>query len=130
MKQRWGEVFVSHQTFIYHRLRLSPSKHGDTNREAGNETGRTNRGKRIGLGNPGDTQTKKNPSRGKSPRLLLLPSAFPEPREKAKESRRRSRGEEAVSTNQSFAIVSIDSSKPGEHILLLALFQLAFTLCK
>lgn len=73
---------------------------------------------------------KKNTSRGKSPRPLLLPSAFPEPREKAKESRRRSRGEEAVSTSQSFAIVSIDSSRPGEHILLLALFQLAFTLCK
>jgi hypothetical protein len=60
---------------------------------------------------------------------LLLPSAFPEPREKAKESR-RSRGEEEVSASQSFAIVSIDSSRPGEDILLLALFQLAFTMCK
>jgi len=34
----------------------------------------------------------KNTSRGKSPRPLLLPSAFPEPREKAKEDRKKERG--------------------------------------
>ena len=40
----------------------------------------------------------------------------------AKESRRRSRGEEVVSASQSFAIVSIASGRTGKRPLLLALF--------
>jgi len=40
----------------YRNQREQGPRTGDKNGEAGNETGRTNRGKRTGLGNPGDTK--------------------------------------------------------------------------
>ena len=90
---------------------------GDKNGEAGNETGRTNRGKRTGLGNPGDTK-KKNTGRGKSPRPLLLPSAFPEPGEKSKgrqkEGTRRCLTSALITS--SFVFV-VKHSRPGQFLL-------------
>jgi len=88
--------------FIYHRLRLSLSKHIET------ENRREHR------------------------RSIKYWKHENQPfAESQEQRRRRGRGEEARSTSQSFAIVSIASSRPGKSFLFSYYFdQVAFTLCK